>query len=202
MEQERLNYFKKRLDEMRDAEIENARKLKDGMRATMKDSTGELSSYDNHPADTGDTSFEREKDLGLILLTEDRLAMIAEALDCIENGTYGLCESCGREISAERLEVIPYTNLCQDCKQKNEELERHIRPIEEDVIRPPFGGLDLHKEFLEDPETVENNAFDGEDAWQAVARYGTSNSPSDIGSADDYNDVYVNSHEDIGTVEE
>lgn len=192
----RLTYFKQRLEELRGAETENSQKLKEGMRATLKDATGELSSYDNHPADTGDVSFEREKDLGLILLAEDRLAMIAEALDSLEKGTYGLCGSCGREISAERLEAIPYTNLCQECKQKNEELERHFRPIEEDVIRPPFGGLDMHKEFPEDPERVENNAFDGEDAWQAVARYGTSNSPSDIGSVDDYNDVYVNSPDD------
>jgi len=202
MEQYRLIYFRKKLEDMRNAEIKNAQKLKDGLRATLQDSVGELSLYDNHPADMGDAAFEREKDLGLILFTEDRLAMIAEGLDCIEKGTYGICQSCGGNISEERLEAIPYTNLCQQCKKENEGLERHIRPIEEDVIRPPFGGLDMHKEFLEDPETVDNNAFDGEDAWQAVARYGTSNSPSDIGSVDDYNDIYVNSSEDVGTVED
>ena len=191
MERERLTHFKKKLEEMRDAETQNAQNLKDGMRAPFKDSTGELSSYDNHPADTGDVSFEREKDLGLILLAEERLVMIAEALASMGKGTYGRCESCGGEISMERLEAIPYTNMCQDCRQKYEGRERQNRPIEEKIINPPFGRID-----------PDNNAFDGEDAWQAVARYGTANSPSDIGSVDDYNDVYVNSHEDIGTVEE
>lgn len=192
VDRERLIYFKRRLEELQRTETDNAQKLKEGMRAAMKDSTGELSSYDNHPADSGDVSFEREKDLGLILLTEERLAMTAEALDCIEKGTYGICAVCGEAISTERLEAIPYTNLCQSCKKENEGLERHIRPIEEDVIRPPFG--------RPSPETADDNAFDGEDAWQAVARYGTSNSPSDIGSIGNYDDVYVNSDEDRGTV--
>jgi hypothetical protein len=123
-------------------------------------------------------------------LSEEQLAMIDEALEDIKERKYGICKSCGRQISQERLEAIPFAALCLYCKEAIEEGKRRTRPIEEEVIIPPFGGYN---------ET--NNAFDGEDAWQAVARYGTSNSPSDIGSIDDYDDVYVNSDEAIGTVE-
>lgn len=192
MEQQQLNYFQKKLEDLTLVEKERADRIADGLRTSLQDSIDELSLYDNHPADIGDTTFEREKDLGFKLFSEDRLAMIKEALDCIGKGTYGLCESCGKEISRERLEAIPYTTLCLECKNAHEDLERHPRPIEEDVVQLPFGGNYLTGE----------NGFDGEDAWQAVARYGTSDSPSDIGSVTDYDDVYLNPYEDQGLVEE
>lgn len=193
MRTEKLNRYQAILEKMKGDEEKRAERIKDGLRTSMMDSIDELSFYDNHPADIGDETFEREKDLGFKLFTEDRLAMIEEALKNIEEGTYGICESCGREISQKRLQAVPYTSLCMECKKENEGLERHPRPIEEDVIQPPFGGNYLN----------EDNAFDGEDAWQAVARYGTSETPSDIGnSADDYDDIYINADEDIGIVEE
>lgn len=49
---------------------------------------------------------------------------IREALDRIENGTYGICERCGKEISEKRLLARPVTTLCIDCKTLQEEDER------------------------------------------------------------------------------
>lgn len=200
MDQETSQMYRTKLEALRQAEMEAAESIREGLRNPQQNSVGELSLYDNHPGDVGDSTFERGKDLGLKMLTEQRLAMIEEALEAIEKGTYGICQVCGREIDMDRLEAIPFTRQCQECRKNLEELERHSRPIEEEVILPPFGGLDIHKTYLED--SVDNNAFDGEDAWQAVARYGTSNSPSDIGSVEDYNEVYVNAGEDIGSVED
>lgn len=192
MKPEKLNYYQSLLERMKHAEESRAERIGSGLRTSMQDSIDELSFYDNHPADVGAETFEREKDLGLKMFTEDRLAMIEEALGSIKDGSYGICESCGREISLERLETVPYTSLCMHCKKDHEGLERHPRPIEEDVIQPPFGGNYRNND----------NAFDGEDAWQAVARFGTSETPSDIGnSADDYDDIYINADEDIGSVE-
>ncbi len=169
MEQTLIASYKQRLEAMREKEIESSRKLKDGLRNTLMDSVGELSLYDNHPADIGDVTFEREKDLGLKLFADDRLKMIDDALDRINKGGYGLCELCGREISAERLEAIPFTSLCQECKKEHESMSSFHRPIEEAIINPPYGNV-----------KGDNNAFDGEDSWQAVARFGTSNTPSEI----------------------
>jgi YteA family regulatory protein len=202
MKQEQLNRFKKRLEEMKQEETEIAQRIEDGLRIALTDSIDELSLYDNHPGDVGDTTFERGKDLGLKLFTQDRLAMIEEALHSVDEGTYGTCESCGKEIDIERLEAVPYTTLCIDCKNNLEDLERNPRPIEEDVISPPFGGFN-HDRMLETAgDAADNNAFDGEDAWQAVARYGTSESPSDIGSVENYNDTFVDNDENIGIVED
>jgi YteA family regulatory protein len=195
MEQERLVRIEQDLLRMKGEETARALRMKEGLRTPQGSSVEELSVYDNHPGDIGDVTFEREKDLGLVLFTEDRLAMINDALSAIREGTYGYCRFCGREISAERLEAIPYTVWCQECKRQHEEQGRAGRPVEEEVMELPFGGLqDFHAQ-------VDNNAFDGEDAWQAVARYGTSNSPSDLGSVLDYDDMYLHGDENIGSSE-
>ncbi|MDD4666282.1 MAG: TraR/DksA C4-type zinc finger protein [Clostridia bacterium] len=196
MNEQQLVQVKEQLLSLKNEESQRGEHIREGLRTSLSDSVQELSLYDNHPADVGDVTLERAKDLGLILFIEERLAMIDDALEAIAQGKYGICELCGQEISAERLQAIPYTTLCQACKKKNENLEPFRRPVEEEVIQLPFGGLQGYH------EAIENNAFDGEDAWQSVARYGSSDSPSDIGSVADYEDTFIQSGEDVGTVED
>lgn len=52
------------------------------------------------------------------------LKKIDEALDRMANGTFGVCESCGGDISMKRLKARPVTTLCIECKTKQEEDER------------------------------------------------------------------------------
>jgi DnaK suppressor protein len=54
------------------------------------------------------------------------LAKIEQALQKIEQGVYGECESCGEEIGIKRLEARPVAELCIDCKAEQEKLERHL----------------------------------------------------------------------------
>jgi len=60
--------------------------------------------------------YEREKSLALLRNLEQKLDSITYALGLIQEGTYGVCEQCGREISAERLEALPHTTFCIECK--------------------------------------------------------------------------------------
>jgi YteA family regulatory protein len=165
-----------------------------GLHASMGDSVGELSFYDNHPGDLGSELFERGKDLALRDNAVIQLDNIEKALARIEEGSYGYCSNCHRPINEERLEAVPETEHCTGCRREAEgQGNRHLRPIEEDVIRPPFG----------DQSVNEAAYFDGEDAWQAVARYGTSETPSDLGEERaQYPNVYVNWDEDLDGVEE
>ncbi|MCC6338387.1 MAG: hypothetical protein KJ056_09680 [Acidimicrobiia bacterium] len=106
-------------DEVRDAarrrlegEARRVSELIDGVRTDMgegasRDSTAELSGYDQHPADTGSETFEREKDFSILAGLEAELAEVEAALDRIEKGTYGVDERTGEPISAERLEAVP-----------------------------------------------------------------------------------------------
>jgi RNA polymerase-binding transcription factor DksA len=60
-----------------------------------------------HPGDIGSDLFDREKDLGQLEDVERELREIEEALKRLDEGTYGMCEVCGRPIPDERLEADP-----------------------------------------------------------------------------------------------
>ncbi len=77
-----------------------------------RESFAELSGNDQHPADIGTETFEREKDMSILENVEAELADIEHALERLNDGTYGVCEACGRLIDDERLEAMPATRLC------------------------------------------------------------------------------------------
>jgi RNA polymerase-binding transcription factor DksA len=73
---------------------------------------------DNHIGDTAGAVFDRELDEGLEESARDTLAEIDAALQRIEDGTYGICENCGKPIAPERLLAIPWTRLCIDDQRR------------------------------------------------------------------------------------
>jgi DnaK suppressor protein len=75
-------------------------------------STSELSSLDQHQGDIGTETFEREKDFSLLEQLEAEISDLDLALRKIDEGTYGRCEVCSKEIEAERLEAMPGTRTC------------------------------------------------------------------------------------------
>ena len=190
--------FKQRLEKEKAELRRQITNMEEGaLELPLQDSISELSMYDNHPADIGSETFERSKDLALRDIAEIQISKIEDAILNIDQGTYGKCDTCGAEIPVERLEAMPSTTMCIKCKDAEEQLpNRHVRPIEEEVIAPPFGG------FMHD-DVEDGNMFDGEDTWQAVARFGTSETPQDIGvhGVTDYDHMYIDADENVGTVE-
>ena len=86
---------------------------------SMEDETQEIPS-DNHPGDVASVTLDREIDYTLEENEERLIAEIDAALLRIEDGTFGICQTCGNPIGAERLEAVPYTTQCIDCKRKEE----------------------------------------------------------------------------------
>jgi len=84
---------------------------------SLEDESGEETSFDNHLGDTATVTYDREMDYTLEDNSEAVLAAIEKALVKIESGTYGICERCGQPIAPERLEALPYAELCIDCKR-------------------------------------------------------------------------------------
>jgi len=76
----------------------------------------ELANYDNHPADTGSETFEKEKDLALRDNLRNMIGKIDEAVGKIDRGTYGTCDRCGRGITTGRLNAVPYAIYCVECQ--------------------------------------------------------------------------------------
>ncbi len=77
-----------------------------------EDSLSELSSVDQHQADVGTETFHREADLSILERVEAELAEVEHALRRLDEGTYGLCEACGKPISDDRLEAQPAARFC------------------------------------------------------------------------------------------
>jgi RNA polymerase-binding protein DksA len=83
---------------------------------SLEDETEE-ETYDNHLADSATATLNREIDYTLEENSEHVLSSIEQALQRIENGTFGTCARCGRQIAEERLEAIPYATRCIDCQR-------------------------------------------------------------------------------------
>ncbi|UCZ55164.1 TraR/DksA C4-type zinc finger protein [Bacillus shivajii] len=195
LNQEQLNEMKEELIQERDALKQRINDDHfDLERAHSQETVGELSNYDNHPGDGGTELYEREKDISLEEHAEQYLKQINDALTAMEKGEYGLCEVCGSDIPYERLEVIPATKR---CIEHAEHRVSHDRPVEEEVLKPPSG------KFKYDDSKDEETFYDSEDAIQEVSQYGSSDTPSDLADTEkDYNQMFDESNENIGYVEE
>jgi RNA polymerase-binding protein DksA len=71
-------------------------------------------------ADAGAKTFEREQEISLANNAREMLQQNLHALERLDNGTYGICESCGNPIGKLRLQAFPRATLCLTCKQKQE----------------------------------------------------------------------------------
>jgi RNA polymerase-binding protein DksA len=85
----------------------------------QSDMSGETA-HDEHLADSGTATFERERDLTLENNISDIMTRIDIALVKMDKGTYGICDRCGNDIDPARLKAVPYANLCITCKKEEE----------------------------------------------------------------------------------
>ncbi|MDR1486790.1 MAG: RNA polymerase-binding protein DksA [Deltaproteobacteria bacterium] len=116
MDNGQLKHFKELLLQQQNEILQNA----DETVAGMTDQTV------NYPDPTDRASIESDRSFILRLRERERMLLtkINEALERIENGEFGTCESCGGEISIKRLEARPVTTLCIDCKKRTEAQEK------------------------------------------------------------------------------
>ena len=87
---------------------------------SITDETGEDAVYDNHLADTATVTFDRELDYTLEENAEHMLADIDAALQRLDDGSFGRCTNCDKEIAPARLEARPWATLCIDCQRSRE----------------------------------------------------------------------------------
>lgn len=168
MQSRQKEYLKQQMMQERNQQLHNIRSINEGgLGESMDNSFGELSTIDNHPADVGSELFERSKDFALKEQARVVVQAIDNALEAMQQGEYGKCEVCGKEIPYERLQAVPYTTICVQCKGADESIpSRHPRPVEEDVLMHPF------ERTMNDES--DKNFYDGEDTWQEVARHSLS----------------------------
>ncbi|MCB7128775.1 MAG: TraR/DksA C4-type zinc finger protein, partial [Candidatus Brocadiales bacterium] len=94
----------------------------EALKKSRQDAAGDLSNVPFHMADLGTDNYERDIMIHLIQNGEEELKSIDDALEKIEDKTFGICETCDKKISKARLTALPYAKLCLECQRK-EELE-------------------------------------------------------------------------------
>lgn len=172
MEKESLNYFRNKLLKEKE-EVINFLKQMEGnetfnSKVEFSSELSELSLYDNHPSDVATELYDLEKGMALKEHEISIIKKLDDAIQNVENGVYGKCRSCGKEISMERLEFIPYAEYCVPCQEKINSIkprEINNRAIEEDVLGNPFG-----YGFNDFDETYNAVGYDAEDSYQDVQK--------------------------------
>ena len=116
MSKQKLEYYRNLLDKTMVDLMDEASK-------TVSDMT---THNGNLPDPTDRASLESDRNFTLRIRDRERklIGKIKEAMARIDTGAYGICESCGEEISEARLKARPVTTLCIECKTKQEEDEK------------------------------------------------------------------------------
>jgi DnaK suppressor protein len=115
-----INELKERLLEERADLQAQFREIEDSSFSGDQTELSGEAGFDEEFADAGTATFEREKDLSLVNNIRDLTERIDKALARIEEGTYGLCDRCGKPIEKARIKALPYVNLCLKDKQAEE----------------------------------------------------------------------------------
>ncbi len=121
MEQEELDAFRDMLVELRPRLASNVAHIQsDGLRDGGDG--GNLSDMPlEHLADRGSDTFVRDLMIGVLESSEAEVCDIDSALEKIDAGTYGACETCNVNIARARLKALPFARLCIQCKQVEEQ---------------------------------------------------------------------------------
>lgn len=139
-----INYFKEQLLKEK-AEL-SAMVHDMELNSNSQNSSGDLSSYDNHPADMGTEVYMDEMQNSLKNREVDRLYNINHALDKIQNNTYGICDECGSKIEEERLDIIPESATCSKCANTVHPVAQNYNSIEKTDM---FKGENFYSDTIE-----------------------------------------------------
>lgn len=117
MKKKDLEKFKKILDERKNDLLSHAEEIKE---------KGIQFDPDDLPDEVDLASSEADQSMSLRLRDRERILLrkVEKALKKIDEGEYGVCESCGDDIGVKRLEARPVTDLCITCKEEQEQVER------------------------------------------------------------------------------
>jgi len=92
----------------------------------------EIPSYQDEVRDTEEqsvTDFAQEMDFALMEMKAQTLIRIDEALQRVDQGTYGTCDECGQDIASARLSAVPFALLCLECQEREETLAAEERAL-------------------------------------------------------------------------
>ncbi|MFB3169948.1 TraR/DksA C4-type zinc finger protein [Neobacillus sp. 179-C4.2 HS] len=132
LSKEELSYFKKKLLQLKEETIQ----MVEANEPLSFEDYGELTSYDNHFADTATQLEERERQRVLHDTANNLLEEVNEALERIKTGTYGVCVDTGKTIPYERLKALPYAKRTVDAQKELEKENVASLPEDHSFLTP------------------------------------------------------------------
>ncbi|MGH2740675.1 MAG: TraR/DksA family transcriptional regulator [Actinomycetota bacterium] len=115
-----LQTIRKQLEQEREQLEAQFAEIEETSLGTSQSELSGEAAFDEEYADSGTFTFERERDLSLAENLKDLIEQIDRAVVRIDDGTYGICERCGRTIEKARIKALPYARLCIKDKQAEE----------------------------------------------------------------------------------
>ena len=124
MKKKDLEYFKKLIQEEQEKVLKDMGYIKETiLDSTIRDASGDHSAYSFHMADQGSDTYDREKTFMLASRENKYLSELVDAQRRIDEGTYGVCMICNKDIEKERLEVVLVAKYNVDFKRKLEKVK-------------------------------------------------------------------------------
>ncbi len=120
------------MQQLKDTLLEELKDLKEGLETHDDIESTELSNYDNHPGDIASDLTIQLTEYAMDDFKQESIDKIEAALKAMEDGTYGECKVCHKEIPFERLEAVPTTLTCVEHSQEKVDME--TRPVEEEIM--------------------------------------------------------------------
>jgi DnaK suppressor protein len=130
-----------RYEELRTILEDRRREIQSEVQSRMKDvraDTGQAGVVDD--VETSESDIQDEIEFALIQMKAETLHRINEALERLEEGSYGRCFECGEEIEPRRLRALPFAVRCKDCEEAREVAAQRERVLSR---RTTGFGLDL-----------------------------------------------------------
>jgi len=144
-----IERFKLMLLEKRREILRNVSEIEDeALKKSRLDATGDLSSMPIHMADLGTDNYEQEFALGLMDSERKLLQEIDDALQRIEQRTYGICEGTGKPIAKARLEAKPWARYCVE----------YARMLEQGLVTEPEQSISKPQEYESNEEAEEESS--------------------------------------------
>lgn len=172
LDTERKKFFQEKLNEHQNTHERRITSIEEN-EDNYKESLSELSSYDNHLADTGTELFFSEHDAGLKTMHLDELSKINSAQEKLKNGTYGICTTCQQPISDERLSILPHTPYCIHCANE----ETHERKKKEEALKSmPISSLETNGIYGKQKRTDPLKDLRDMDILEDLMRFGSGKS--------------------------
>jgi RNA polymerase-binding transcription factor DksA len=94
----------------------------DTLKRTPVEASSDLSAYQFHMADVGTETFDQEFAVNMISNEQEAVYEVNEALKRLDQGTYGICEMCGKPIPEKRLEAVPWARFDANCQSEFEKM--------------------------------------------------------------------------------